>query len=59
MTGTGMLLILIGFFIIINAPNFVGVIEGHITLGQTKTTSAAPVPASPNGPTITNTNPVA
>ena len=58
MTGTGLLLILIGFFVIINAPNFVGVIEGHITLGQTKT-SAAPVPASPSGPTITNTNPVA
>lgn len=37
MTATGILLILIGLFVIINSTNFVGVINGDKVIGQTPT----------------------
>lgn len=37
MTATGMLLILIGLFVLVNSTNFVGVIQGNKQFAQTPT----------------------
>lgn len=40
MTSTGLLFVLIGVFVIFNAGNFVGVIQGNKTIGGTPTPSS-------------------
>ena len=47
MNATALLLLLIGIFIIVNAPNFVGVLNGSTKIGQNTTIST---PQSNYGP---------
>ena len=39
MTSTGLLLILIGLFVIVNSTNFVGVLQHNLAIAQTPTPS--------------------
>ncbi len=53
MSATGLLLFLIGAWIIINSPNLVGVIKGELDLGVTKPVAktGTPSPVLPPGHT--------
>ncbi len=51
MTSTGILLLLIGLFVIINAMNFVGVLQGNKDISSAVSTQApTPTYEEPNEP---------
>jgi len=50
MTATAVLLVLVGVFVIFNAGNFVGVIQGNKTIGGTPTPSTPLNAAGTSGP---------